>query len=86
MRQALGEDSMFGRNPRRESFEHEVQIEIDLLTKLHGDEAGRVAREKAARPTNRTVRRKVLEETARRLDGHGAAPGKRLLGRIFGGV
>ena len=76
---------MFGRNPRRESFEHEVQIEIELLTKLHGDEAGRVAREKAARPTNRTVRRKVLEETARRLNGHAASPGKRFLSRIFGG-
>lgn len=75
---------MFGRNARRDSFEREVRIEIELLTKLHGEEAGRVAREKADRPTNRTKRRKVLEETARRLNGHGPAARKGLLGRLFG--
>lgn len=58
---------MFGKRARREQFEREVRIEIELLRKVHGDDALRVAQEKAVRPTNRTARRKVLEETARRL-------------------
>ncbi|HRD45775.1 MAG TPA: hypothetical protein PLF78_04755 [Caulobacter sp.] len=75
---------MFGYKARRHAFESEVRLEIELLRKLHGDEAPRVAREKAARPTNRTARRKVLEEAARRLDGDPAArPG--LISRIFAG-
>lgn len=75
---------MFGRKARQESFEREVRIEIELLSKLHGDQAARVAAEKAARPTNRTTRRKVLEEAARRLDGHPPSPRKGLLQTIFG--
>ena len=75
---------MFGKKARRESFEREVRIEMELLTKLHGDEAARVAGEKAARPTNRTTRRKVLEEPARRLSGEGPPARKGLLGMIFG--
>lgn len=75
---------MFGRNARRDSFEREVRIEIEILSKLHGDDAGRVASEKAARRSNRTQRRKVLEETARRLNGHPPTPAGGLLSRLFG--
>jgi len=75
---------MFGNRSRRQAFEREVRIEMGLLRKLHGDEAARVAGEKAVRPTNRTVRRKVLEETARRLAGEDAAPRKGLISRLLG--
>ncbi len=75
---------MFGKKTRRASFEREVRIETELLQKLHGDEAARVAAEKAARPTNRTARRKVLEEAARRLSGQ-TSPGKKgLISRLLG--
>ena len=67
---------MFGNRARREKFEREVRIEIELLRKLHGDDALRVAQEKAVRPTNRTARRKVLEETVRRL-GNQTVPEKK---------
>lgn len=60
---------MFGNRSRREAFEREVKIEMELLQKLHGDDAARVAAEKAARPTNRTARQKVLDEAVRRLSG-----------------
>lgn len=76
---------MFGKKSRRESFEREVKIEMELLRKLHGDEAARVAVEKAARPTNRTARRKVLEETARRLQVSEEAPAKKgFFSRLLG--
>lgn len=75
---------MFSRKTRRESFEREVRIEMELLRKLHGDSAARIAAEKAARPTNRTARRKVLEETASRLDGKAPPVKWGLLSRIFG--
>lgn len=75
---------MFGRNTRRETFEREVRIEMEILTKLHGEEAAQVAGQKAARPSIRSKRRKVLEETARRLNGQGPSPRKGLLGRLFG--
>lgn len=75
---------MFGRRSRRESFEREVMIEMDFLRKFHGDEAPRVAAEKAARPTNRTIRRKVLEETARRLSRPLEPARTGLLGRLLG--
>ena len=74
---------MFGKKTRRATFEREVRIEIELLRKLHGDDALRVAREKAVRPTNRTARRKVLEETARRLSGETAPEKKSFLGGLF---
>jgi hypothetical protein len=76
---------MFGVRSRREAFEREVRTEIDLLRKFHGENAARVAAEKAVRPTNRTGRRKVLEEAARRLARGTGEPSlanriKRLLG------
>lgn len=75
---------MFGNRSQRESFEREVKIEMELLQKLHGDEAARVAAEKAVRPTNRTLRRKVLEETARRLSRPLKPSTKGFLGRLLG--
>ncbi len=57
----------FGRHDR--DLEREIRIEMEYLTKLHGDDAARIALEKAARPKLRTVRRRVLEATARRLAG-----------------
>lgn len=74
---------MLGWNTRRETFEREVRIEVEFLRKLHGDDALRVAREKAARPTNRTARRKELEETARRLSGETGSEKRSFLGRLF---
>ena len=74
---------MFGRKAHQLEFEREVRIEMEILTKLHGADAARVAREKADRPTNRTARRKVLEEAARQL-GELATPSKSLLSRLFG--
>lgn len=73
---------MFGRKARRSAFDREVRLEIELLRKLHGDAAARVAREKAERPTNRTARRKVLEAAARQLDA-GRVPQRSLIGRLF---
>lgn len=76
---------MFGKKSRRESFEREVKIEMEFLRKLHGDEAARVAVEKAARPTNRTTRRKVLEEAARRLQAGDAEPARKgFFSRLLG--
>lgn len=77
---------MFGNKTRRHAFEREVSLEIEILRKLHGEDAHRVAVEKAGRPTNRTARRKVLEETVRRLSEAGEAglSHKSLLGRLFG--
>ena len=75
---------MFGKKSRRDSFEREVRIEIELLTKLHGENAPRIAAEKAARPTNRTTRRKVLEEAARRLAGTTDPVRKSFFGRLLG--
>jgi hypothetical protein len=74
---------MFGSKTRRSAFDREVRIEIEILRKLHGEAAPRVAREKAGRPTNRTARRKVLEEAARQLNNE-AAPRRSLIGRLFG--
>jgi len=74
---------MFGNKARRSAFEREVRIEIEILQKLHGDDAPRVATEKAARPTNRTARRKVLEEAARQLNGAEAPARRGLIGRLF---
>jgi hypothetical protein len=74
---------MFGSKGRRSAFDREVQIEIEILRKLHGESAGQVAKEKAARPTNRTARRKVLEEAARQLNNE-TAPPRSLVGRLFG--
>jgi len=76
---------MFGQRARRSAFDHEVRIEIEILRKLHGEAAAQVAREKAARPSNRTARRKVLEETARQLNNE-AAPRRSLIGRLLGGA
>jgi hypothetical protein len=75
---------MFGVRSRREAFEREVRTEIDLLRKFHGENAARVAAEKAVRPTNRTARRKVLEEAARRLLSDARPAGKGILSRLLG--
>lgn len=76
---------MFGSKARRSEFDREVRTEIQILRKLHGEAAGQVARAKAERPTNRTARRKVLEEAARRLNGE-AAPRRSLIDRLLSGV
>lgn len=75
---------MFGRKSRRDAFERDVRIEIELLTKLHGENAATVAAEKAARPTNRTKRREVLEEAHRRLSGVTSPRRNGLLTALFG--
>jgi hypothetical protein len=75
---------MFGRKSRRAVFERDVRIEIELLTKLHGENAAQVAAEKAVRPTNRTRRRLVLEEAHRRLSGQATPARKGILTMIFG--
>ena len=75
---------MFGKKTRRESFEREVRIEVELLRKIHGDDAARVAAEKAVRPTNRTARRKVLEAAAKRLAAENPPEKKGFLSRLFG--
>lgn len=77
---------MFGNKARRQAFEREVRLEIEILRKLHGDDAHRVAVEKAGRPTNRTARRKVLEEAVRQLSpgGESVAAPKGVLARLFG--
>lgn len=74
---------MFGSKARRSAFEREVQIEIEILRKLHGESAAIVAREKADRPSNRTARRKVLEEAARQLNNE-TEPKRPLTARLFG--
>lgn len=78
---------MFGRKMHKAEFERQVDIEIEILTKMHGEDAARVADEKAVRPTNRTHRRKVLEEAARRLRGGQArspSSAPSLMTRLFG--
>lgn len=75
---------MFGRKERSRDLEREVNLEIELLKKLHGDDAPRVAREKAQRPTNRTFRQKVLDAAARRLEGEKPTSPRGVLERIFG--
>ena len=75
---------MFGVRARGETFENEVKVEMAFLRKLHGDDASRVAREKAVRPSNRSARRRVLEEAARRLNGVETAESKSLLSRLMG--
>lgn len=74
---------MFGIKARRSLLEQEVQLEIEVLLKLHGEDAAQVAKEKAARPSNRTARRKVLEEAARRLNNE-PEPRRTLVERLFG--
>src|SRR3990167_3892286 len=64
---------MFGLGRHNKDLEREILIEIAYLTELHGDDAHRVAMEKAARPNQRKMRRRVLEAAARRLAG---SPGK----------
>jgi hypothetical protein len=50
-----------------EDLAREVYVEVNYLTKLYGDDAGRIALEKAQRPRLRTLRRRVLQEAARQL-------------------
>lgn len=76
---------MFGSKARRSAFDREVRIEIEILRKLHGEAAAQVAREKAERPTNRSARRRVLEEAARQLNNE-PAPKRSLVGRLFSGA
>jgi hypothetical protein len=61
---------LFGRNGRKEEFEHEVQIELSYLKALYGDEAHKAALERASRPRIGGSRRAVLEEAAKRLAPH----------------
>lgn len=75
---------MFGHLGGSETFHREVAVEVDYLTKLHGEDALRVAREKAARPNIRSARRKILEAVVRRLEDPTKTPPKRFLG-LFGG-
>lgn|GEM_PF-6862057 len=74
---------MFGQLGGKGDFHRDVAVEMDYLTRLHGDDALRVAREKAARPNIRTARRKILEAAAQRLENPGKLPNKRFLG-LFG--
>lgn len=76
---------MFGRKERSQDLEREVILEIEILRKLHGDDALRVAREKAGRTTNRSFRQKVLDAAARRLGSEGDPGRKGVLDRLFGG-
>ncbi len=75
--------TMFFNAQQRAAFEQEVRIEVEFLKKLHGDDPARIAAEKASRPTNRTFRRKVLEEAARRLSGKVSAPSKGFLRKLL---
>lgn len=59
--------ALFGRNSRREEFEHDVQTELSYLKALYGDGAYAAAVERAERPRIGGNRRAVLEEAARRL-------------------
>ncbi len=67
----------------RGAFEREVRVEIEYLTKVYGDDASRVAAEKAARPSNRTQRRKILEEAHRRMTSGPPQPRRGLLNLIL---
>ena len=58
---------LFGRNSRKEEFEHDVRTELDYLKALHGEAAYDAAVERAARPRLGGSRRAVLQEAARRL-------------------
>lgn len=58
---------MFGFFKNGEDLAREVYVEVNYLTKLYGDDAGRIALEKAQRPRLRTLRRRVLQEAARQL-------------------
>lgn len=60
---------MFGLGRHNKDLEREIRIEMAYLTELHGDDASRIAMEKAARPNQRKVRRRILEAAARRLAG-----------------
>jgi hypothetical protein len=66
-------------------FRREVGLEVQYLTTLHGEDALRIAREKAERPLLRTARRKILEATVRELETRylPPKPRKSLLGRLF---
>lgn len=75
---------MFGNKAREKTFEHEVLLEMEFLRKLHGDEAADIAAHKAVRPQNRTHRRKVLEEVARRLAGEDQPAKRSFFGRLLG--
>ncbi len=72
---------MFGRNGSQGDFARDVATEVEYLKNLHGEEALAVARQKAARPSLRTRRRKVLNAAVERLEGK---PPRTLLGRLFG--
>lgn len=67
-----------------EMFRREVATEIEYLSKLHGADALKVAREKAARSNLRTSRRKVLEATVRCLEQGLKAPRVSVWNRLFG--
>jgi hypothetical protein len=58
---------LFGRNSRKEEFEHDVLTELAYLHALHGESAYEAAVERAERPRIGGSRRAVLQEAARRL-------------------
>ncbi len=58
---------LFGRNPRLEEFEHDVQTELSYLKAVYGEGAYDAAVERAERRRIGGSRRAVLEEAARRL-------------------
>jgi hypothetical protein len=59
--------ALFGRNSRKEEFEHDVQTELSYLRALYGEGAYEAAVERAERRRIGGTRRAVLEEAARRL-------------------
>lgn len=68
---------MFGRNDSSGDFARDVAIEVEYLKSMHGDQALTVAREKAARRSIRTHRRRVLNAAVDRLEGK---PERKLFG------
>ena len=75
---------MFSNKAREKTFEHEVLLEMEFLRKRHGDDALVVAQAKVVRPENRTHRRKVLEEVARRLSGQDRPAKRSFFNRLLG--
>ena len=58
---------LFKRRTNKDDFEREVLREMAYMRDLHGEDAHRVAKERAARPRLGGARRRVIEEAARRL-------------------
>lgn len=69
---------LFKPKRKRDDFEREVLLEIAYLRDLHGENALQAAKDRAERPRLGGLRRRVIEEAARRLAaeviGHTATP------------